>query len=57
LDKDKLSFLIRIPLTKVQKEALKKSAKMLGFRSMSAYVRYLLIEDLRNEGYLKKDDD
>lgn len=52
----KLSSTIRIPLTHKQKEAIENAAKLYGFGTMSAYVRYLLTKQLREDGYLKDED-
>jgi len=48
---------IRIPLTLKQKEAVENAAKLYGYNTMSAYVRVLLTKQLREDGYLKDDDE
>ena len=54
---NKLSSSIKIPLTEKQKESIENAAKKYGFNTMSEYIRFLLTKQLREDGYLKDDDD
>lgn len=54
MDKKKptLKKSVRVPFTKSQKAAIKKVAKELGFNSMSSYLRFVITQNLKKEGYL-----
>lgn len=57
MEDKKLTSSIRIPLTPMQKEAVENAAKLYGYNTMSAYIRVLLTKQLREDGYLKDDDE
>jgi predicted HTH domain antitoxin len=52
LKKSKGSKEVRIPLLKQQKYSLRRAARLLGFRTMAAYVKKLMLDDLKKNGYL-----